>query len=241
MNQRTSTIWTVARRHRTATITACTLLAATITAGAGELAARGVIHDRVAKAAPDLGSNMTVSMGGAWALRDLVVDQHIPQLDISSDSARFGPLSRVTVQAQLNDVHLNSGKATVDNTHVRVTVPTQSIASAIQATAPSVPVSSVTTDPGSGTITAAIGSGGIGLLTLHPVLKDGKASLAVDGLTVFGRSVPTSRLGMKDGDLGTASGVKQTYPLGLKASVADVQPDGLHVTLTGGPSTLPGA
>lgn len=72
------------------------------------------------------------------------------------------------------------------------------------------------------------------------MLADGKVTLAVDGLTLFGRSVPTDRLGIAAGALGPQAGAPKEYPLGLAATSAEVRSDGLHVALTGGPSALSG-
>jgi len=237
MKQRPARIRAVLRRHLALTVTTAVVTVAVLGTGLAEFTARHIIQSRIEHAAAlALGSDVTMSEGGDWALWDLA-HKRIPRLDISSDDARLGPLAQVSVHAQLNDVHLG-GTPTVSSTQVQVTASMQSIADAIHNAAPSVAVTSVTTDPASGTIIAGVDPGGIGQLTLHPQLTDGKVTLAVDGLTVFGRSVPTRRLGMAKAGLGTASGPQKAYPLGLKATSVTVQPDGLHITLNGGPSTL---
>ncbi|MFD7260423.1 LmeA family phospholipid-binding protein [Streptomyces sp. NPDC059874] len=239
MRRRLTKARTALRRHLVRTVTIAVVLAAVIATGAAEFAARSVIRDRVARAAPALGDDVVVDAAGGWAVWDLA-QERIPRLDISSDAARVGRLSGVRVRARLDDVRLGSG-ATVGSTRAEVTASTQSIATAIRTAVPSVPLSAVTTDPARGTVLAAVGPGGAGQLTLRPVLADGKVTLSVDGLTVFGRSVPAERLGMGDGALGSVSDAPKDYPLGLKATAVRVQPDGLHIDLTGGPSPLPGA
>ncbi|MFI1944842.1 LmeA family phospholipid-binding protein [Streptomyces virginiae] len=226
----------VLRRHLVLTVTATVLLLAVVATGAAEYTVRGVIHGRVLKAAPGLGDDVAVGVAGGWALWDLA-HENIPRLDISSDGAQVGRLSQVRVRARLDDVRLG-GTTTVAGTHAEVTVSTQSLAGAIRAAVPSVAVAAVTTDPARGTVLADVGPGGLGRLTLRPVLADGKVTLAVDGLTLFGRSVPTDRLGIAAGGLGPQAGAPKEYPLGLAATSAEVRPDGLHVALTGGPSTL---
>ncbi|MCX5015442.1 DUF2993 domain-containing protein [Streptomyces sp. NBC_00555] len=226
------------RLTKTVTVTTAVALVAALGTGAAEFTARNVIENRIAAAAPALGNDVAVGVAADWALWDLA-RENIPRLDISSDDARLGRLAQVRVRARLDDVRLG-GRATVGSTHAEVTVPTQSIGAAIRAAAGSVPVTAVTTDPEKGTVLAAVGPGGAGQLTLRPVLADGKVTLAVDGFTVFGRSVPASRLGMGSGGLGSEPGAPKEYPLGLRATSAEVQPDGLHVTLTGGPSPLTG-
>jgi hypothetical protein len=84
----------------------------------------------------------------------------------------------------------------------------------------------------------SVGPGGLGQLTLRPTLKDGRASLAVAGLSVFGQAVPTSELGSAADGLGAAAGRQSAYPLGLRTTSAQVVAQGLRITLTGGPSTL---
>ncbi|MFD9516514.1 DUF2993 domain-containing protein [Streptomyces sp. NPDC059979] len=238
MTQRLTKTRTALRRHLVLTVTTAVALVTVVAAGAGELTARNMIENRIAKAAPTLGGTLAVGVPGAWALWDLA-QASIPRIDISSDDARLGPLSHVRVRARLDDVRLGD-RATVAGAHAQVTASTQSLAAAIRSAAPSVSVSAVTTDPATGTILAAVGPGGAGQLTLRPVLADGKVTLAVDGLTVFGRSVPTDRFGTGDGALAPEAGAPKDYPLGLKATSVDVRTDGLHVSLTGGPSTLPG-
>ncbi|MFD9476059.1 MULTISPECIES: LmeA family phospholipid-binding protein [Streptomyces] len=230
--------WAALRRRTVLTITVAVVLTAVVATGAAEYTVRHHIQSRVAKAAPGLGDDVAVGVAGGWALWDLA-HESIPRLDISSDDARVGRLSQVRVRARLDDVRLG-GTTTVGGTHADVTVSTQSLAGAIRDAVPSVAVGAVTTDPAKGTVLADVGPGGLGRLTLRPVLADGKVTLAVDGLTLFGRSVPTDRLGIGAGGFGPQAGAPKEYPLGLAATSAEVRPDGLHVSLTGGPSALSG-
>ncbi|MFE3765845.1 DUF2993 domain-containing protein [Streptomyces sp. NPDC059104] len=225
------------RRHLLLTVTGAVAAVAVAATGAAESAAGAVIRHRVAEAAPGLGDALTVGVGGDWALWDLAHGS-IPRLDVGSDNARVGRLSGVRVRARLDDVRFG-GRATVGGTRAEVTVSPGAIADAIRATAPAVTVASVTADPAAGTVLAAVGPGGAGRLTLRPALADGKVTLAVDGLTVFGRTVPAGRLGL-DG-LGPGPDARAAYPLGLRATSAEVRADGLHVSLEGGPGPLPAA
>ncbi|WP_327266125.1 DUF2993 domain-containing protein [Streptomyces sp. NBC_01232] len=228
--------WAALRRHLVLTVTATVVLLAVVATGAAEYTVRGLIQSRVAKAAPGLGDDVAVGVTDGWALWGLA-HENIPRLDISSDDARVGRLSQVRVRARLDDVRLG-GATTVGSSHVDVTVSTQSLAAAIRDAVPSVAVAAVTTDPAKGTVLADVGPGGVGRLTLRPVLADGKVTLAVDGLTLFGRSVSTDRLGIGANGFGPGAGAPTDYPLGLAATSAEVRPDGLHVALTGGPSAL---
>ncbi|HYZ53775.1 MAG TPA: DUF2993 domain-containing protein [Streptosporangiaceae bacterium] len=226
------------RRHRAAAaIVASVALAAFVATDAGESMARNMIQSRIAKAASALGS-VTVSEGGS-ALWD-VMSKHIPYVNITGRNAKLGPLSQVSVQLQLENVRLG-GKATVSGARAEFTVPAKSIGDAVQAAVPYIPVTSVTTDPASGTIAVALGPGGGGQLTLHPVIAGGKLSFPVAGLTVMGHSLPLGNLGMAGRGFGPASGVQRAYPLRLKATSLQVLPDGLQVTLSGGPGILAGS
>lgn len=225
------------RRHLLLTVTSAVAVVAVAATAAAESAADAVIRHRVAKAAPGLGDAVTVGVGGGWALWDLAHGS-IPRLDVGSDDARVGRLSGVRVRARLDDVRLG-GRATVGGTRAEVTVSPGAIADAIRGAAPAVAVASVTADPAAGTVLAAVGPGGAGRLTLRPALADGKVTLAVDGLTVFGRSVPADRLGLDR--LAPGPDARAAYPLGLRATSAVVRPDGLHVSLEGGPGPLPAA
>ncbi|MFB6613893.1 DUF2993 domain-containing protein [Streptomyces sp. NPDC085524] len=224
------------RRHLALTVTAAVALVAVLGAGAAEFAARGVLRNRIAAAAPALGDDVAVSAAGDWVLWQLV-QERIPRLDISSDDARTGRLDHLKVEARLDDVRFG-GKTTVGAAHAEVTASTESIAAAIRTAAPSVRVGAVTTDPARGTVLASVGPGGAGQLTLRPVLADGRVGLTVDGLTLFGRSVPADRLGAGDGAFGAGPGAPKEYPLGLRATSVHVRPDGLHVALAAGPGPL---
>ncbi|WP_037602027.1 LmeA family phospholipid-binding protein [Streptacidiphilus rugosus] len=222
------------RRRRAIVVTVCAVFV--ITAVSGELAARQLIRDRIAGSAHALGGDLTVGEGGDLALWDLV-SQNIARLDLSSDDATLGPLSHVAVRASLDDIRLGGARPTVGSTHARVTVSTDSITEAIRSAAPTVSVSSVTGEPSNGTILVAVGPGGIGQLTLHPQVKDGRFTLAVAGLTVFGRPVRTTGLG----GAALGSGPQPAYPLGLHATAVTVRPDALLIDLTGGAATLSAA
>ncbi|MFE2329995.1 LmeA family phospholipid-binding protein [Streptomyces sp. NPDC059385] len=234
MKRRPTKFRAVPRRHRARTVTAVVVLVAVLAAGGAEFTARALVRDRIAEAAPALGDDVTVGSDGDWVLWGLLRGR-LPRLDVSSDDARAGRLDHLRVRARLDDVRLG-GKTGVGASHARVTAPTESVAAAIRAAAPSVRVGAVTTDPARGTVLASVGPGGAGQLTLRPVLADGRVTLAVDGLTLFGRPVPADRLGADDGALGAGPGAPKEYPLGLKATSVRVEPDGLHVDLTGGPA-----
>ncbi|MFE3110315.1 hypothetical protein ACFXKJ_12970 [Kitasatospora indigofera] len=216
-------------------------------AGAGEFTARQLIRSRIARLAPALGDSLTARTAGGPALWALA-QRRIPRLDLSTEDARLGPLPQVTVHARLDDVRLGAATS-VAGTHAEVTVPVRSLDAAVRAAAGSVPVGQVRSDPGAGTVEVALGQGGLGRLTLRPVIADGRVSLTVSSLTVLGRAVPPGSLGGAGG-LGSAGGLAgagglgaadgRPYPLGLRAGSVQVLPEGLWVVLDGGPGTLSG-
>lgn len=201
-----------------------------------ELTAQHIISDEVTEKLPRLGA-ASVTEAGSWALWDLTRGR-IPRLDISTDDAVVGPLPQVAVNAQLDDV-VFSGTLTVKDTHVQVTVPPSSIASALHTAAPSIAVDSVTADPSDGTVVAAIGPGGLGQLKLKPDLKGGRVTVSVVSLTAMGMDVPLSSIPQLGADLTTQS-ARQHYPLGLTAKSVQVDDAGVQVDLSGGPSELKG-
>ncbi|MFJ1708644.1 LmeA family phospholipid-binding protein [Kitasatospora sp. NPDC088346] len=225
------------RRRRAALVSAVAALTVVAAAGAGEYAARGLIRHRVLAAAPSLGGDPAVHPDGS-ALWDLL-HRRIPRLDVSSDDALVGPLAHASVRAHLDGVRLGGTTARVAGSHAEVTVPTASIGAAVQDAVPSMPVGAVTTDPAAGTVVVTLGRGGIGRLTLRPTLDAGRVSFPVAELTLLGRSVPPERLGAAAHGLGPAAGPQRPYPLALRATTATVLPDGVRITLDGGPADLP--
>ncbi|MFR9795057.1 DUF2993 domain-containing protein [Streptomyces sp. MS06] len=208
---------------------------AVLAAGTGELAARHLIRERIAGKAPGLG-DVSVAESGSSALWDLL-HRHIPEVEVSSGDAALGPLTGVGVSARLHDVALDA-TPTVASTDATVTVPEAAIADAVRAKAPSVTVDSVTADPAAGTLTAAVGAGGLGRLTLEPLLSDGRVTFTATSLTVLGRELPVDSLGQGASGAGTGDGEFRPYPLGLRATSLAVTQDGVRITLHGGPSKL---
>ncbi|MFD0262861.1 hypothetical protein ACFVH7_31870 [Kitasatospora indigofera] len=247
------------RGRRAAPLAAALALLLVAGAGAGEFTARQLIRSRIARLAPALGDSLTARTAGGPALWALA-HRRIPRLDLSTEDARLGPLPQVTVRARLDDVRLGAATS-VAGTHAEVTVPVRSLGAAVRAAAGSVPVGQVRSDPVAGTVEVALGQGGLGRLTLRPVIADGRVSLTVSSLTVLGRAVPPGSLGSAGG-LGSADGLAgaggpagadgtggagglgaadgRPYPLGLRAGSVQVLPEGLRVVLDGGPGTLSG-
>ncbi|MEJ8645454.1 hypothetical protein WKI68_37985 [Streptomyces sp. MS1.HAVA.3] len=71
MTQRLTKTRAALRRHLVLTVTTAVVLVTVVAAGAGELTARNMIENRIAKAAPALGGTLAVGVAGDWALWDL--------------------------------------------------------------------------------------------------------------------------------------------------------------------------
>jgi hypothetical protein len=165
---------------------------------------------------------------------------------VGSDHAGLGPLPDVAFRAHLDDVRLGGpGRGSVAGSRAEVTVSTRSIGAAVETAVraghPSMPVTSVDTDPAAGTIAVALGPGGLGRLTLRPAITGGRVTLTVASLTVLGRPVAADAIGSTGGGLGAGPGPQRPYPLGLAATTVQVLPTGMVITLKGGPSTLGGS
>ncbi|MEY9876378.1 hypothetical protein ABH931_005888 [Streptacidiphilus sp. MAP12-33] len=222
------------RRRRIVALAVVLAATAVTAAGAGEYAADRLIHDRIASAAPGLGTDLAVAESGS-ALWD-VARQQIPRLDLTSDDATVGRLGPVSVRASLDDVRLGGTTPTVGGTTAEVSVPDQAVADAVQAAAPSVTVDAVTAQPAAGTLVVALGPGGVAQLTLRPTLTDGRVAVTTVSATVLGRPLPADRLAALTS--GLARQTAHAYPLGLRATSVTVTADGLRVRLAGGPSPL---
>ncbi|WP_052849053.1 LmeA family phospholipid-binding protein [Streptomyces avicenniae] len=223
-------------RRRTVRVTAVVLAALLLLATGAEVLARTVLHRRIAEAAErSLGDGADVSTGGL-ALAAAVTGR-LPYIEVSGDAATVGRLGGVRVQARAEDVRAAGPGATAARTHAEVTVPTAAIGRAARSGDRGLPVGDVTADPAAGTLTVALGDGGLGHVTLRPVLRDGRVSTEVAGAEVLGIPLPagtTDRIADSIGDLGGDG----AYPLGLRPTTVGVTDEGIHVVLDGGPTRL---
>lgn len=221
-------------RRRAVAVAAVLGVTALTAAGTGEYAAGHLIRDRIAAAAPGLGADLTVTEGGS-ALWD-TVRQRIPQLDLGSDDAVLGRLGPVEVRARLDDVRFGGPVTTVGGATAEVTVPLQAVANAVRAAAPSVAVSGVTSDPGTGTFQVGLGFAGAVHLTLRPRVSDGRVLITAVSADVLGRALSADRLASLTGALDRQE--QHAYPLNLRATSVHVAVDGLRIELSAGAGSL---
>jgi hypothetical protein len=214
-----------------------------LTGGAGELIARGVVHHRVAAAAarvlgvaPD---RVTVGTEGGPALLALA-HRRLGRVELSSDDATVGRLPGVSVDVRMDDLRLG-GAPTVGSTHADVRVPAGALVARSGGdagdTGGGLPVTAVAPDPATGTLRLELG-GGIGRVTVRPVLRDGRVALTVTGAEFLGRAAAPAVVDRIERRLAERS-PRARYPLALRATSADVTSAGLHVTLDGGRAALP--
>lgn len=207
----------------------------------GELLARSVLQDRVrAAASRALDGDLDIGLASRPALLQLA-DKRLPFVEVDSAHAHLGRVSDAQVHARLDDVRLSGGdprRATMAAARVTVLVPSAAVAGMVGDFG-SAPVTGVRTDPRADTLTLVMGRSGLATVTLRPEIKDGRVGMTVIAVEIMGRTAPdamTDRL--RDAVEGQAT--ERDYPLGLEATFARVEGDGIHVRLaTDSPATLP--
>ncbi|MFE0625523.1 LmeA family phospholipid-binding protein [Streptomyces sp. NPDC058864] len=231
---------TARRWRRAGTVPVAAVALTALIGGAGELIARGVVHHRVAAAAgralgvaPD---RVTVDTGGP-ALSALA-HRRLDRVEAVGDDVTVGRLPGASVRVRMDDVRFG-GTPTVAATHAQVRVPAGSLRAGPGSggTDGGPPVTAVLPDPAAGTLTLELG-GGIGRVTVRPVLRDGRVAVGVTGAEILGRAAAPAVVDRIERRLaGRAPGAR--YPLALRATSVDVTAEGLRVTLDGGRATLP--
>jgi hypothetical protein len=225
------------RRHRAASVTAVVVAALLLTTVIAEFAARTLLHDRLAAAAGrTLGKDSEVEIEGGPALLD-VLDRHLDAVDISSDDATLGRVPDVSLHARLDDIRMTGAhSATVAHTHADIEIPADSLEELASGPGSRLQVTGVRLDDRADTLTLDL-QGGLGRATLRPRIEDGRLTMRLTAVEVFGRPAPeqvVDRLGAR-----LADRTRARYPLGLRVTKADVTGAGLAITLDGGASRLP--
>ncbi|MFE0462389.1 LmeA family phospholipid-binding protein [Kitasatospora sp. NPDC058965] len=223
------------RGRRRAVVAVLLLGSLVAAAGGGELTVRRLTRDRIDRAAPALGGGLAVDEPGSALWH--AVDGRIPRLDITARNAQVGAVGGLGVRVRLRDLRPGHGRTAVGSSSAEVAVPTGSIAAAVRARIPSLPVAGVTDDPAAGTVTVVLGAGGLGRIVLRPQLTGGRVGLGVTGASLLGRPLPSDRVGQLAAALDAAT-AGRPYPLAMTATALRVTDDGLRVTLTGGATTV---
>lgn len=228
------------RRRRTLLVTITVALA--VLAGGSNLAARGLLHHRIAAAVTGpLKGDVDVSVSGGPALLQ-IFDKHLPSVEISSDDAQLNGITGIGMDVTLDDVRVGGSGAsagTVTRSHADISIPTAGIQHRLQGSIQRITVTDVRTDPSSHTLQIVLGSD-LGLVTLRPQIDSGRVGLTVVSVQFLGRAAPerlTDRI-RQSLTSDPASGKDKSYPLGLKATSVDVTSAGLHITLDGGHASL---
>ncbi|MEU4092680.1 LmeA family phospholipid-binding protein [Streptomyces sp. NPDC026673] len=229
--------------RRARTLLGGAVATAVLACGAGELTARHVIDQRVAAAAgrvlgvaPD---RVAVDTGGGPALLALA-HRRLDRVELSGDDVTVGRLTGASVRVRMDGLRFGAEPA-VSATHADVRVPAGSAAAGSGDTRDDgdggLPVSAVVPDPATGTLRLELG-GGIGRVTVRPVLRDGRVALTVTGAEFLGRDAAPAVADRIERRLAERA-PRGRYPLALRATSVEVTSGGLHVTLDGGRAALP--
>lgn len=221
-------------RRRTRVILAAAVLTPVLVAGIGEFAARSILRDRVTAAASRaVSGDFDVETGSGWAVVHLM-DGTIPSITLSSDNAQLRRISDAHLEITLEDVQFAGGARSVAQSHVEVDIPAHSILELARTSAQGLPVQAVRTDPTSDTVVL---DAGVGEAILKPEVRSGRVVMTVADVQVFGASRPRMKTKLQ-ASLSDAAG-QQAYPLGLRATSAEVTDSGVHAVLEGGEAELP--
>jgi LmeA-like phospholipid-binding len=207
------------------------------TAAVAEFAARTLLHDRLAAAAGRaLGKDSEIEVEGGPALLD-VFDRHLDAVDISSDDVTVGRIPDVSVHARLDDIRMTGARSgSVARTHADVEIPAGSLKDAVGGPGGRLQATGVRLDDEADTITLDL-QGGLGRATLEPRIADGRLTMHLAAVEIFGGPAPQKLVDRLETRLTDRTAAR--YPLGLRVTRTDVTDTGLAITLDGGPSRLP--
>jgi hypothetical protein len=199
-----------------------------------EVAVRHVVEHRIATAA---GKGFTgpihVGIGATPALVDAITG-HVSKVTVHAPSTNVCQLQAVDAEATLHDVRRSGSTVTIHGTTVEATLTTQTFTALLESDFPGV---TVRPDPANQTIQVAIGPAGLVDVGETARLDGDTITFTATDLSVLGHPVPatiqaqvTKRLTVKN----TLSGL----PLDLSPRSLSVTPDGIEITLQGGPTTV---
>ncbi|MFJ8005219.1 LmeA family phospholipid-binding protein [Streptomyces fagopyri] len=207
----------------------------------GELLARAELRHRirtaVASRLPD--ADLRIGLSSRPALLQLV-DRRLPFVEVDSAHARIGRIPDASFHARLEGVRLTGDaekRAEVASARVTVLIPPSAVAG-LAGDSGGLPVTGVRTDPRRDTLTLLIGQGGLGSVTVRPETAGGRVGMTVTSVEIMGRAAPDA-MARRIRDAVARRADPADYPLGLRATSARVEEDGIHVRLaTDGPTTL---
>ncbi|MGW3848625.1 LmeA family phospholipid-binding protein [Streptomyces fagopyri] len=207
----------------------------------GELLARAELRHRirtaVASRVPD--ADLRIGLSSRPALLQLG-DRRLPFVEVDGAHARIGRIPDASFHARLEGVRLTGGaekRAEVGSARVTVLIPPSAVAG-LTGDSGGLPVTGVRTDPRRDTLTLLIGQGGLGSVTVRPETAGGRVGMTVTSVEIMGRPAPDP-LARRIRDAVARRSDPADYPLGLRATSARVEEDGIHVRLQAdGPTTL---
>ncbi|MET9121353.1 DUF2993 domain-containing protein [Streptomyces sp. NPDC004528] len=223
-------------RRRTVTALACAGLLVALPA-VGELVARAELRHRIRTAVTSRvpAGSLAIGLSSRPALLQLA-DRRLPFVELDATHARVGRIPDASFHARLAGVRLTGGDrhAEVASARVTVLVPPAALAG----DSGGLPVTGVRTDPRRGTVTLLFGQGGLGSVTVRPGVTSGRVRMTVTSVEIMGRAAPEAvARRVRDAVAGRAG--PADYPLGLRATSARVEGDGVHVALRSDGPTAP--
>ncbi|MCX4572524.1 DUF2993 domain-containing protein [Streptomyces sp. NBC_01571] len=226
-------------RRRTVTVLACVGVLVALPVG-GEPLARAELQHRVrtaiASRVPD--GDLRIGLSSRPAFLQLA-DKRLPFVEVDGAHARLGRIPDASFHARLEDVRLTGGgdrRAEVASARVTVLIPPGAVAG-LTGDPGGLPVTEVRTDPYQDTLTLLFGQGGLGSVTVRPGTAAGRVRMTVTSVEIMGRAAPDA-VARRIREAVAQRAAPEAYPLGLRATSARVEEDGIHVRLrSDGPAT----
>lgn len=221
---------TVSRRTLViALVTVVVLLAAALVGG--EAYARHTVANCISSQFErEMDSKIDVGFGTKPVLLTWM-DGSLPQLDVTSDGAKFGPAVGMQVEADFNDVQLaDNGGGTIGSSAAHVTWTNEGISETLKGLVSQVRSSEATGDLTMGMI------GGIAQMQLRPEIQDSKVDVQMRSAEILGIGIPND---LAQSVVDMVSEGFQNYPLGLEPTAVEVTDAGVEVELAGGHTELP--
>ncbi|MEW1776751.1 DUF2993 domain-containing protein [Streptomyces sp. NPDC086777] len=214
------------RRRRGRRLTAAAVVLVVLLAGTAELLARGLVGARLSgRLRERIGVNQ-VHLGGSALLG--LARGRFGRVTVTGEDARLGRLTGASVDLRLTDVEVR-GTPRVGRLRGRITVPVDALARSLGQGTGGPAVSGVSTDPEHGTLVLSV-RGGLGTVTVRPLLQDGRAAFELVDARVLGEPAPAGVVGAIEEAL-HAQSARQPAPGPVKVTALDVTSAGLVGTV----------
>ncbi|MFK0150482.1 DUF2993 domain-containing protein [Streptomyces sp. NPDC090493] len=207
-------------------MTAAAVVLVVLLAGTAELVVRGLVGERLSgRLRARIGVNQ-VHLGGSALLG--LARGRFDRVTVTGEDARLGRLTGAAVDLRLTDVDVR-GTPRVGRLRGRITVSADALARSLGQGAQGLAVSGVSTDPAHGTLVLSV-HGGLGTVTVRPLLRDGWAAFGLVDARVLGQPAPAGVVGAIEEALREQS-ARQPAPGPVKVTALDVTSAGLVGTV----------